>query len=92
MSRFAVDKVLHQLRDPDYRARFQQDPRAMLASYDLTPQEASALAEGDIPALHRLGANGYLLLAFGHQAGVTSFRALAEAMAEPSTRDGPMGV
>jgi len=32
-----------------------------LGEYDLTPEERAALAEGDLEALFRLGANPYLI-------------------------------
>ncbi|HLH24251.1 MAG TPA: hypothetical protein VK066_17150 [Chloroflexota bacterium] len=82
MSVFAVDKFLHQMRDYARLARFRDDPRAVLADYDLTPAEAAALEAGDLAALHRLGANGYLLLGFGHQMGGGDFRAVIASLGE----------
>ncbi len=69
MSAFQLDKLLYQLRDPRLRARLAQDAGSVLREYELTADEARAIADGDLPALHRLGANGYLLLAFSHARG-----------------------
>ena len=89
MSVFEVDKFLHQMRDRAQLARFRESPRAVLAAYELAPEEAAALETGDLAALHRLGANGYLLLGFGHQMGGGDFRAVIAAMGEaPATARG----
>jgi hypothetical protein len=81
MSTFELDKVLYHLRHPEPMARFQQDPAGFLAAYDLTPEEARALAEADVVALDRLGANGYLLLAFAHRIGLHDYRQLTALLA-----------
>jgi hypothetical protein len=84
MSSFAVDKFLHQMRDRAQWAHFREQPRAALAGYDLSAEEAAALESGDLAALHRLGANGYLLLGFGHQMGGGDFRAIIASLGEAS--------
>lgn len=81
MSTFGLDKALYHLRQPEHAARFQQDPQAFLAVYDLTPEEARALAAADLVALDRLGANGYLLLGFAHRAGLRDYRQLIALLA-----------
>jgi hypothetical protein len=82
MSTFGVDKVLSLLRNSEQAARFEQDPAAFLAGHELTPEEARALAARDLRALDRLGANGYLLLAFAHHAGVHRYQQLCAVLAE----------
>lgn len=81
MSTFGLDQALYHLRQPEHAARFRQDPQAFLAAYDLTPEEARALAAADLVALDRLGANGYLLLSFAHRAGLRDFRQLTALLA-----------
>jgi hypothetical protein len=82
MSLYYVDKFMFQVTDDEHRrARFHEDPAAVLAEYQLTPEEARALANRDLPALYRLGANGYLLLRFAHEKG-GDFRQVVAAMRE----------
>jgi hypothetical protein len=81
MSTFGLDKALYHLRQSEHAARFQQDLQAFLAAYDLTPEEARALAAADLVALDRLGANGYLLLGFAHRAGLRDYRQLTALLA-----------
>lgn len=89
MSVFAVDRMLHRLHDRAVWARFQEQPDAVLADAELTPEEARALASGDLAALYRLGANGYLLLGFAHQAGSGDFREAIRALGDaPAARTG----
>ncbi len=90
MSVFGVDKFLHQMRDGQQWARFRANPQAVLGEYELTPEEAAALEAGDLAALHRLGANGYLLLGFGHRTGGSDYRAvIASLSTSPAVARGP---
>jgi hypothetical protein len=61
MSRYAVNSLLYRLKkDPEFRARFDADPRAALADADLTPAERAAFVARDMRKINELG--GYLHL------------------------------
>lgn len=61
MSRYAVNSVLYRLKkDPEFRARFESDPRTALADADLTEAERAAFATRDVRRINELG--GYLHL------------------------------
>ncbi len=61
MSRYAINSVLYRLKkDPEFRARFEADPRAALAGADLTEAERAAFAARDMRRINELG--GYLHL------------------------------
>ena len=59
MSDYHLNRVLYA------KAREHKMPDSIgpdeVAEYDLTPEERAALAEGDVEALFRLGANPYLI-------------------------------
>ena len=59
MSDYHLNRVLYE------KARAHKMPDGIgpdeTAEYDLTPEERAALADGDIEALYRLGANPYLI-------------------------------
>ena len=61
MSRYEVNSLLYRLKkDPEFRARFDADPRAALAGADLTPAERAAFVAHDMRKINELG--GYLHL------------------------------
>ncbi|HYB69440.1 MAG TPA: NHLP-related RiPP peptide [Candidatus Bathyarchaeia archaeon] len=61
MSRYEVNSLLYRLKkDPQFRARFEADPRAALASADLTEAERDAFVAHDMRRINELG--GYLHL------------------------------
>jgi len=61
MSRYAVNSLLYRLKkDPEFRARFDADPRAALADADLTEAERAAFVAHDMRKINELG--GYLHL------------------------------
>ena len=61
MSRYEVNSLLYLLKkDPEFRARFDADPRAALADADLTEAERAALVAHDMRKINELG--GYLHL------------------------------
>jgi hypothetical protein len=63
MSLYYVQKLLYQLnRDPGVRQRFSADRAGLLAEYDLTSEEHTAVVEGDIGLLYVMGVNGQLLM------------------------------
>ena len=61
MSRYEVNSLLYRLKkDPEFRARFDTDPRAALADADLTEAERAAFVAHDMRKINELG--GYLHL------------------------------
>lgn len=61
MSRYAVNSLLYRLKkDPQYRTRFQADPRTALDGLDLTEAERAAFVARDVRKINELG--GYLHL------------------------------
>ncbi len=61
MSRYAINSLLYRLKkDPEFRARFDADPRASLADADLTEAERAAFVAHDMRKINELG--GYLHL------------------------------
>ena len=61
MSRYAVNSTLYRLKkDPEFRARFQADAAAALASVALTEAVRAAFVYPDWRRIHELG--GYLHL------------------------------
>jgi len=62
MSIFAVNHLCREvLRDHAFRAAMKADPAKALAPLDLTDEERRLLVAGDVGALYRLGANGFLM-------------------------------
>ncbi len=66
MSKYAMDKVIMALAHSEDSAPFEaflQDPAAMLAAYDLTPEERQAFIERAMDKVYALGAQPYILSA-----------------------------
>lgn len=62
MSIFAVNYLCRELlRDHAFRAAMKADPGKALAPLDLSDEERRALLSGDVGALYRMGANGFLM-------------------------------
>lgn len=71
MSLYYVQKLLYQLnRDPHIRRRFEQDRGELLTEYDLTDEERTAIAEGDIGLLYVMGVNGQILMHYAALLGL----------------------
>jgi len=65
MSLYQLQKFLYDInRDPGIQGRYRTDPEGLLDQYELTSEERSALAAGDIGLIYVLGANGQLLMHF----------------------------
>lgn len=65
MSLYQVQKLIYELnRDPRTRERFTAGRDVVLAEYQLTDEEKSALTKPDIGLLYVLGVNGQLLMHF----------------------------
>jgi hypothetical protein len=65
MSLYQVQKLIYQLnRDPRSRERYASERDSVLAEYELTEEERSAILQPDIGLLYVLGVNGQLLMHF----------------------------
>jgi aromatic-ring opening dioxygenase LigAB LigA subunit len=92
MSLYAVQKLIYQLnRDPQVREQLAQDFDGLLAQYELTAEERTAIRDPDIGLLYVLGVNGQLLM---HYAALRGFEwnAYIEAMREGERKYGPVRV
>jgi hypothetical protein len=90
MSLYAVQKLIYQLnRDPQVRAQLARDIDGLLAQYELTEEERSAIRDPDIGLLYVMGVNGQLLM---HYAALRGFEwnAYIEAMREGERKYGPV--
>jgi len=74
VSLYQVQKFLYHLnRDDKQKASFSERPDELLAEYELTQEEASALSEGNIGLLYVLGVNGQILMHFAAFLGIEWF-------------------
>jgi len=92
MSLYAVQKLIYQLnRDPQVREQLAQDFDGLLAQYELTDEERTAIHDPDIGLLYVMGVNGQLLM---HYAALRGFEwnAYIEAMREGERKYGPVRV
>ena len=90
MSLYQLQKFLYDVnRDPQAQARCRADLGQVLARYDLTAEERSALAAGDIGLIYVLGANGQLLMHYAAFLGL-SWPAYIQAMRDGVTKHGPV--
>ena len=65
MSLYQVQKLIYQLnRDPRTRDRYASERDSVLAEYELSDEERTAIVEPDIGLLYVLGVNGQLLMHF----------------------------
>ena len=90
MSLYYVQKLLYNLnRDEGVRARFVDDMESVLANYDLTEEELTAIRTPDIGLLYVLGVNGQLLM---HYAALKQFAwdDYLQAMRDGVARHGPV--
>jgi hypothetical protein len=90
MSLYAVQKLIYQLnRDPRVREQLAQDFNGLLALYELSEEERSAIRDPDIGLLYVMGVNGQLLM---HYAALRGFgwNAYIEAMREGERKYGPV--
>jgi hypothetical protein len=90
MSLYSLQKLLYQLnRDAETRKRFETDRDALLATYELTAEELSAIRAPDIGLLYVLGVNGQLLMHYAAMCGF-EWNAYLEAMRDGVRRHGPV--
>lgn len=63
MSLYQLQKLLYNLnRDDTVKEAYRNDRSGLLATYDLTEEERSAIERGDIGLLYVLGVNGQILM------------------------------
>jgi hypothetical protein len=65
MSLYQLQKLIYHVnRDPSHRQRYRQDPVGFARSYELTPEEESAVVKVDVRKLYALGVHSLLLRPF----------------------------
>ncbi len=90
MSLYYLQKFLYVLnRDEIAQERYRRDLDGLLAEYDLTEEEATALRDGDIGLLYVLGVNGQILMHYAAFLGIEWFDYL-ELMREGIRKHGPV--
>jgi hypothetical protein len=90
MSLYYVQKLLYQLnRDPRVRERFEADRSEVLAEYELTDEEQTAIIAGDIGLLYVMGVNGQLLMHFSALHG-QSWDEYIQSMKDGVQKHGPV--
>ncbi len=90
MSLYAAQKFLYHLnRDVQVQRRYKDDRASLLADYELTDEERTAISDGDIGKLYVLGCNGQLLMHFAPLLGV-AWADYLEAMRDGVRRYGPV--
>ena len=93
MSLYSTQKFLYHLnRDAHVQGRYRENGEAraaLLADYDLTDEERTAIESGDIGKLYVLGCNGQLLMHFAPLLGV-AWADYLEAMREGVRQYGPV--
>jgi Aromatic-ring-opening dioxygenase LigAB, LigA subunit len=90
MSLYQLQKFLYDLnRDPGVQQQYRADLAQLLNRYELTSEERTALAEGDIGLIYVLGANGQLLMHYAAFLGM-SWADYIQAMRAGVVRHGPV--
>ncbi|RYX94506.1 MAG: aromatic ring-opening dioxygenase subunit LigA [Comamonadaceae bacterium] len=90
MSLYATQKFLYNLnRDAEVQRRWREDRDALLAGYDLSDEERTAIRDGDVGKLYVLGCNGQLLMHFAPLLGI-AWADYLQAMRDGVTRYGPV--
>jgi Aromatic-ring-opening dioxygenase LigAB, LigA subunit len=90
MSLYYLQKFLYVLnRDELAQKRYREDLETLLGEYELTPEEAEALRQGDIGLLYVLGVNGQILMHYAAFLGIEWFDYL-ELMRNGIEKHGPV--
>ena len=90
MSLYQMQKFLFDInRDSPLQQRFLVDRAAVLADYQLTPEERDAIVAGDIGLIYVLGANGQLLMHYAAFLGM-EWSAYIAAMRDGVRKYGPV--
>jgi hypothetical protein len=90
MSLYQLQKFLYDInRDLGAQGKYRADLKRLLDQYELTSEERSALAAGDIGLIYVLGANGQLLMHYAAFLGI-SWPDYIQAMRDGVIRHGPV--
>ena len=90
MSLYYLQKFLYVLnRDEDAQRRYHEDLDGLLAEFELTDEERTALVKGDIGLLYVLGVNGQILMHYAAFLGIEWFDYL-DLMREGTEKHGPV--
>ena len=90
MSLYYVQKFLYQLnRDSAAQRRFREDLEGLLAEYDLTEDERTAIRSRDVGLLYVLGVNGQILMHYAALIGL-EWNDYLEAMRQGIRNHGPV--
>ena len=90
MSLYQLQKFLYDInRDPRAQEKCRADLQALLDQYELTTEERSALATGDIGLIYVLGANGQLLMHYAAFLGM-AWPEYIQAMRDGVAKYGPV--
>jgi hypothetical protein len=90
MSLYQLQKFLYEVnRDASVQEKLRADLQGLLDRYELTSEERSALAAGDVGLIYVLGANGQLLMHYAALLGM-SWPAYIQAMREGIAKHGPV--
>jgi hypothetical protein len=90
MTDYRLSKLFYDLQQPELRARYRADRRAVIARYGLKPEVVQALLSDDVAALAPL-VNAYLLryyfsyIGMPDEAFIARLRAIAPAAAEATS-------
>ena len=90
MSLYHVQKLLYQLnRDLHTQQRYADDFDALLADYELTDEERTAIESGDIGLLYVMGVNGQILMHYSALIG-QEWDEYIQAMKDGVSKHGPV--
>ena len=90
MSLYQVQKFLYNLnRDDRVKAQYADSLDELLADYELSSEERTALVDGDIGLLYVLGVNGQILMHYAAHLGIEWFDYL-DLMREGVKKHGPV--
>lgn len=90
MSLYQLQKFLFEInRDPKLQEQFRSDKASVIARYDLTPEERSAIENDDIGLIYVLGANGQLLMHYAAFIGLP-WAEYIQAMRDGVAKYGPV--
>lgn len=90
MSLYYLQKFLYVLnRDEDAQQQYRDDLDGLLAEFELSDEERTALVDGDIGLLYVLGVNGQILMHYAAFLGIEWFDYL-DLMREGIEKHGPV--
>jgi Aromatic-ring-opening dioxygenase LigAB, LigA subunit len=90
VSLYQLQKFLFELnREPAVQGEYRSNRHQLLERYELTAEERSAIADGDIGLIYVLGANGQLLMHFAAFLGI-AWPDYIQAMRDGVRRHGPV--